>query len=208
MSADTIPPSGTVWFSKIRTVFGGVNPVRIRDYYFDATAGYTSGIAGIPARGAVFSIRDLRGKAKVQARRYPPVALTGGSTTVSGQAYANGAYTVTSSSSQHTSGPYMAFDRNNDPNNWNCMWHTSDNSFVDATGVPNEGAQAVTIGGVVFTGHWLKLAMPVGVAMNKYSVTPRQDGGGPTSPPAAPRPGCWRDLQTTSHGRRSTPRTT
>ena len=176
---ETVPESGTVWFSKIRTVFGGTNPVRIRDFYLDAASGHTVGNTGIPINGTFFPVSVLRGKAKAKpAVRFPPAALTGNSTTVSGQAYGNGTYAVTSTSSQYTNGPYMAFDRYNDTGNWNCMWHTADNSFNDATGVPNFGAQTVTISGAPVVGHWIKLAMPVGVVVKKYSVMPRQDGAG------------------------------
>jgi len=45
----TMPTSGVrIAFSDLQTVFSGVDPVSIDEYYQDASTGYTSGVTGIP----------------------------------------------------------------------------------------------------------------------------------------------------------------
>lgn len=60
----SITSSGTVLLSDIRTVFGGSNPVRLSNYYANATTGYTSGITGIPNLGSIITLQHFRGKSK------------------------------------------------------------------------------------------------------------------------------------------------
>lgn len=59
-------PLTNVSASSVRSVFGGTTPgpVRLSQYYTNATEGYTAGVSGIPQIGFPISFGQLRGKSK------------------------------------------------------------------------------------------------------------------------------------------------
>ena len=61
----TVPATGPVLFSHLKTVFGGVSDrVLLSAYYTNATPSYTAGVAGIPASGSSIGLGMFRGKSK------------------------------------------------------------------------------------------------------------------------------------------------
>lgn len=108
---------------------------------------------------------------------YPPVALTGYSTTVSGQAYGNGLYTVSASSSQG-SGAFNAFTTTTNANSgWNSA--NSGSSYHGGTGLYT-GTVSAVIGGQSYPGDWLSISMPSAVYLGSYAIFPRSGTCGAT----------------------------
>jgi hypothetical protein len=58
----SFPGSGTVRFSDLQSVFGGVNPIAMSEYYADSPFGYTSGVGGIVNIGNPLKLSDFYGK--------------------------------------------------------------------------------------------------------------------------------------------------
>jgi hypothetical protein len=59
-----VPATGEVKLSTFRTVFNGTTPVKLSDYFANATAGYTTGVTGIPNSGSLIRFNVFRGKKK------------------------------------------------------------------------------------------------------------------------------------------------
>lgn len=61
----SVPALGNrIGLSDIRTAFNGVNPVRMSDYFVDAAARYTAGVAGLPSVGQSISVSQFAGKSR------------------------------------------------------------------------------------------------------------------------------------------------
>lgn len=60
----TVPSTGVVKFSDLKAIFGGTNPIRLSNYYANASSGFTTGVTGIPNIGTKISINLFKGKAK------------------------------------------------------------------------------------------------------------------------------------------------
>lgn len=60
----TVPSTGEVKFSDLRSVFNGATPVNLSDYYANATSSNVTGVSGIPSIGSAMSISVFRGKSK------------------------------------------------------------------------------------------------------------------------------------------------
>lgn len=56
--------AGPLSFSQIQTEFGGTNPISLSEYYTNAAGGYTTGVSGLPATGAIIVASTFLGKAK------------------------------------------------------------------------------------------------------------------------------------------------
>ena len=68
----TMPASGArIAFSDLQTVFSGVDPISIDEYYQDASTGYTSGVTGISNINSAISLNMFYGKSKIVSP--PPV---------------------------------------------------------------------------------------------------------------------------------------
>lgn len=105
---------------------------------------------------------------------YPPVALTGASTTLSA-AYGSGTYNVTQSSffSNNTeSGIYKAawacFDKNDggSPN----IWYNDVSAYTGANGAYT-GAISTTAGGTSYLGEWIQILLPNTIVLTSYRIT-------------------------------------
>jgi hypothetical protein len=94
------------------------------------------------------------------SRAYPSTGITSASQTVSGQAYANGTYTV-SASTPVVGGedPWRAFDGNT-------------STFWSSNTTPNNYT-TTDVSSNTYTGHWLQIVMPVSVQMTSLTLTPR-----------------------------------
>ena len=67
----TMPASGArIALSDLQTVFGGVEPIKMDEYYQDASTGYTSGVTGIPNINSTISLNMFYGKAKPASALY------------------------------------------------------------------------------------------------------------------------------------------
>lgn len=59
-----IPSTGQVSFLDIQNEFGGANPIKISEYYQNASSGFTTGVSGIPNIGSQIKLSHFRGKSK------------------------------------------------------------------------------------------------------------------------------------------------
>ncbi len=96
---------------------------------------------------------------------YPPTALTGSSTVVSGQLYGNGTYTTTQGTSFSSSfNAWYAFDKTVN-NSGTSRWATA-GGYNPSTGA--YGGALTTAG---YSGDWLQITMPAQILVTSYSVT-------------------------------------
>jgi hypothetical protein len=133
----------------------------------------SNGYVGIGASNPVAQL-DVRGATIIAGSNFefPPVALTGFTTTLSNAAYGNGTYTSTSSTSNFGSvAPffsYYAFDKtsNNDSLSWvsQGVYNATTGAY---TGVFNTSNDVST-----YAGEWLQLQMPVPLAVSSITVVP------------------------------------
>lgn len=105
---------------------------------------------------------------------YPPAVATGQSTTLSGQAYGNGAYTFNQSSFlDGTSQAWKAFNKTvgEHPDEW----HSAPGTYT--SGTLNSGN---SVGG--FPGEWLTITLPGPIFLTSYSLAPRYGFSGIRQP--------------------------
>ena len=107
---------------------------------------------------------------------YPPAALTSNTTTLTGQAYANGTYIVSASSVISVNYPYLAFDKSTVGGSF---WGSTD--VYNASGVYTGSVSTVDINSVSYPGEWLQIQLPYAIILQSYSFT-----GYVTSPNYAP----------------------
>lgn len=62
--SNILPTTGLLRFSDIRGVFGGVNPIKMSNYFSNASSGLMLGVTGIPNTGSVIQFSQFRGKSK------------------------------------------------------------------------------------------------------------------------------------------------
>lgn len=86
--------TGVISFTQIQTEFGGTNPISLSEYYTNAVGGYTTGVTGLPATGAVVNTSTFRGKAK-------PAAVANG-------LYNFSAFTFTNAGATGRNGPTLS----------------------------------------------------------------------------------------------------
>ena len=74
----SLPTTGEIKLSQIKSVFGGTNPTYFSKYFTDAISAYTLGVSGIPAIGSSIRISTFRGKSKTSAPSgsLPSVSIT------------------------------------------------------------------------------------------------------------------------------------
>jgi hypothetical protein len=58
----SMPASGSIKFSDLQSIFGGVPPISLSEYYANSTPGYTSGVSGIVNSGNPFKFSLFYGK--------------------------------------------------------------------------------------------------------------------------------------------------
>lgn len=169
--------SGAVKFSDIQTEFGGSDAIKLSEYYIGAgNITTTSGaLAGIPSSGSSISVSQLRGKWKnSEPNRYPPVALSDNTTTLSGNAYGNGTY-VCSTSYMYDSTynqPYKAFDYNE--GDWASGWSCA-GMYNETTGLYTGTTTTTATNGTSYNGEYLQIQFPVNLKLCKWSIIPRND---------------------------------
>jgi Concanavalin A-like lectin/glucanases superfamily/Glycine rich protein len=103
---------------------------------------------------------------------YPPAALTGTSTTLTGQTSGNGTYTVNSSTIYSGYPPYNAFDKNS-----GTLWAGTTGYNTGAPyAVSNTGtAPSLVISGTTYYGDWLSITLPTAIVLTSYSLIARND---------------------------------
>jgi hypothetical protein len=108
--------------------------------------------------------------------RYPPVALTGSTSTITGASYGNGQYVVTASSEDISLNgqAYKAFD--------NSTYSSINNSWVTVKGEDNfgtngnyNGSNFLVVDGINVYGAWIKIRLPSPVLINRYSLAGAAD---------------------------------
>jgi len=111
------------------------------------------------------AIKAAADNATSTAVRYPPAALTGQSTTLSGKAYGNGTYGMSASTEYGpTFASYLAFNYNDAAASG---WASSASKYVSATGVYK--GTASTSG---YSGEYIEILMPVSIIMKYYIIVP------------------------------------
>lgn len=169
--------SGAVKFSDIQTEFGGNNDIKMSEYYTGAgnIIANTSGMLNIPVSGNSISVSQLRGRWKnSQPNRYPPVALTDNTTTLSGNSYGNGTY-VCSTSYMYDSAynqPYKSFDYNE--GDWASGWSCA-GMYNATTGLYTGTTSTTATNSTTYNGEYLQIQLPVNLKLCKWSLIPRND---------------------------------
>lgn len=69
-------PSGVVKFSDLQTSLGGSHPIKMSEYFLDATEGYSTGVDGIPNKFSAIRMSVFRGKTKNTGPLYTFVSHT------------------------------------------------------------------------------------------------------------------------------------
>ena len=96
---------------------------------------------------------------------YPPAAMTGNTTTMTGLTYGNGTYVASASTILGTAwDTYLAFSLNP-----GLFWHSTVGVYTGGY----TGGVSTTVDGVVVLGEWLQLTMPLAIRIDRYSVSPR-----------------------------------
>ena len=105
--------------------------------------------------------------------RYPPVALTGNSTAVTGQTYGNGTYIISSSSFLGAAWEdWRAFDRVLGDNGWHSNSGNGANQYTASTGY-YIGTSVTTVNGTAYKGEWIQLQLPTSLAIQRFTFDPR-----------------------------------
>jgi hypothetical protein len=116
--------------------------------------------------------------------QYPPIGLTGSSTTISNQAYGNGIYNVTSSSYANTNA-WALFDYIYSGSGYNGCWQSNSTNINGANYSTTTGAciqsngiyaQYITNPGLAGQyGDWVQIQFPFPIICTNYTLYPRQD---------------------------------
>lgn len=117
---------------------------------------------------SVCIIGELRLFSANAVAEYPPVAMTGVNTNISGQPYGNGSYIASASSVNGTLLPFKAFDKSIVDTGSVNIWQAATNSY-DASGNYTAGTYSTGI----YTGEWLQIQVPAPIVMTGYKITAR-----------------------------------
>ena len=154
----------------------------------DASRGFSGYIDDFRVYNTVLSATDIYtiystylGKTNM-IQTWPPYAMTGNTTTLSGKPYGNGTYIVTYSSVYSGLNAYSAFDKifTTSGTGWE-----SSGGYTSSTAVPGlytAGTYTTTVktnnvsgaSSVSVAGEWLQIQLPQPIIMTSYSLTPRE----------------------------------
>ena len=99
--------------------------------------------------------------------RYPPIALSANTTTVSGQYYGNGTYITSSSSNYVGEDSYRVFDYTS-----STAW-TADSWQYYSSGTYSRSPPTTTlVESTVYSGEWLQIQLPTAIVLSKYTLYP------------------------------------
>lgn len=102
-------------------------------------------------------------------QRFPPTNMTADTSTISQQLNGNGVYVASASTTDFGCLPYFAFEDAGDSTQ-----HTSvryNNNTGQYTGAVTTVADNVT-----YSGEWVQIRLPTQIALQKFTIKPRQDG--------------------------------
>lgn len=104
--------------------------------------------------------------------KYPSGDLSAETTILSNKLYGNGTYSVTASSSQVNEGiPAYAFN-----SNLVDYWHSNSSLYNGTTGQYTGAQSTVANNGIAYNGEWLQIRLPAPIALQKFTMTARQNG--------------------------------
>lgn len=101
------------------------------------------------------------------SRQYPPIALTGETSTISNQVYGVGVYTCSESTDSATPA-YQAMDGSTGTA-WTAVPGTYPGTGVQPN--PYVGSVSTTVGGTAVLGAWLQVQLPVPISVVTYTLT-------------------------------------
>lgn len=103
------------------------------------------------------------------ANEYPPIAMTADTTSISGQTYGNGTYTI---SSNVTSQPalFSGFDKN-----ITTFLNLNSGTYSATSPFAYNGSVSTIVSGVPTLGDFVDLVLPLPIALTSYSLQPRND---------------------------------
>ena len=103
-------------------------------------------------------------------QQYPPAAMTGDTTVLSGQPYGNGTYIASASSSLSGSWPaYAAFNYGTGSTD---AWHDTGALYNPSTGVYT-GSASTTVSSAAVLGEWIQLQLPSAITVKSIGIAPR-----------------------------------
>jgi hypothetical protein len=124
-----------------------------------------------------FSLRAVNGTSAkaVQVRpvaAFPPAAMTGATTSLTGYPFGGTGSYVVSASSQYNTGPeaaWNAFDKitNGNASYWG-QW-TANGLLYNGDGTYN-GSASKTISGTVYNGEWIQIQMPIAIVISSFTM--------------------------------------
>lgn len=101
---------------------------------------------------------------------YPPIAMISNTQTVSGNAYGNGTYILTASTTGYANAqPYTLFDKNYSYGYW---WQTNEGVYGYVGGVNGcyLGSVSTTIDSSTIKGEWFQLLLPAPIVLRSYII--------------------------------------
>jgi len=146
----------------------------------------STGITSLLIRTSVSPGRALISKigGTTAVRAYPPVAMDGPTTDLTGRStYGQGAYIATASSEYDTGSAsisyaaslnhaYFAFNKN--LVSTSTFWTCAPARYVTGTGVLSPGfAQTADVVGNIYAGEWLQIQLPSPIAIASYQIWPQ-----------------------------------
>jgi ribosomal protein L31 len=170
-----IPETGQFSFSTIQTVFGGSAPISLSEYYTNASSGFTTGIAGIPASGA-FNLGVFKGKSKstqiiTNLTYFSGMgSINNTNVTSVNLVYNSKTYTLVAAEIASSGSLSNGFNQGStiETNSYmyrsNVRYTITSNAFADYTG----SVQLTDAGGTVHRGLWLGVNFPYAVSITSY----------------------------------------
>lgn len=99
---------------------------------------------------------------------YPPTAMTSDTTTISAQAYGNGTYISSASTTQAGSFPYVSFDKANTTGG--IRWISATSIYSLSTGL-YAGSVTSSVSGSNYSGEYLQIQLPLNIILTSYKLT-------------------------------------
>ncbi|KAJ3175308.1 hypothetical protein HDU85_001791, partial [Gaertneriomyces sp. JEL0708] len=156
--------------SSTRTLYGGLSSGTLQNYVGDLRLISKSGKGIIvDEHGAVDVSERLSVGTTSDVVAFPPANLMADSTTLSGQAYGNGNYVVSSSSKFNNSTQHDAWHAFTDSNGL-YPWYPLTGTYKPTAPFDYVGSISTTINGAVVSGEWIQLTLPLSILLTSFDI--------------------------------------